>query len=70
VAEAPSTILDQLMFDSLAFAMQQLRQREQRLVSRHPVCVHVLPLTFRNHLFGYLSRPEHFGFTCFLLWQR
>ncbi len=34
---AQSTILDQLMFDCLAFFMQQLWQRENRLVSRHPI---------------------------------
>jgi hypothetical protein len=45
--------------------MQRLKQLEQRLVSRHSVRVYVLPLAFMNHLSGYLSRPEQFGFTWF-----
>jgi hypothetical protein len=36
VVEALSIILDQLVFDSLAFVMQQLWQQEKHLVSKHP----------------------------------
>ena len=50
VVEAPSASLDELMFDCLAFVMQGLQLREERLVvsSRHPVfvfCCSLLLLT-------------------------
>jgi hypothetical protein len=68
VVGAPSTSLGQLMFDSLAFLMQQLWQREQRLVSWHPVCVYVLSFTFRICLVTCLSLNT-LDSPGFLLWQ-
>ena len=42
--------IDYLMFDFIiVFVMQEPDRPDRRLVSRHPVCVCVLPLTFINH---------------------
>ena len=40
--EAPNTSLDELMFDYLAFVMQDLKRQEERQVSRQRVLVLVL----------------------------
>jgi hypothetical protein len=64
VVEEPSTSFDGLMFDYLAFVLQQLKQLEEHLVSsRHSVLVFVLRLTFVSHL----AQPGHLGVTCGLL---
>jgi hypothetical protein len=39
--------IDNPMFDFIVFVMQE---PGRLLVSRHPVCVYVLPLTFLKHL--------------------
>ena len=63
VVEAPSTNLDKLMFVHLAFVMQKLQQREERLVvSRQTVFVFVLLSVFVHHL----AQPEWLGVTWLL----
>ena len=51
VVEVPCSSLDALMFDYLAFVMQQLKRKEEHHVSsRQSLCVFVLLSTFVNYL--------------------
>jgi hypothetical protein len=54
VVEAPSTNLDEPLFDCLAFVMQEPKRQEELQVSRQCVFVFVLLLTFVHHL----AQPE------------